>query len=47
MSLNPEQEARVQIDELLTQAGWAIQDMSQLNIVGSYGVAVREFPLDK
>ncbi|MDD5376621.1 MAG: DEAD/DEAH box helicase family protein [Candidatus Gracilibacteria bacterium] len=47
MSQNPEQEARKNIDNLLIQAGWVIQDMKTLNIMFSLGVAVREFPLDK
>ncbi|EKD44649.1 MAG: hypothetical protein ACD_71C00057G0002 [uncultured bacterium (gcode 4)] len=47
MSQSPEQEARKNIDNLLTQAWWVIQDMKSLNIMSSLGVAVREFPLDK
>jgi type I restriction enzyme, R subunit len=41
----PEELARVNIDKLLTNCGWTIQDMSGLNRYASLGVAVREFPL--
>lgn len=47
MSNGPEYEARKNIDTLLTAAWWDIQDMSSLNIMGSFGVAVREFPLSQ
>ena len=43
--MTPEEKARQHIDHLLEQAGWAVQDMSQINISASLGVAVREFPL--
>ena len=32
------------IDQKLEQSGWTIQDMKQLNLTASSGVAVREFP---
>jgi len=38
----PEQQARIQIDALLSAAGWAIQDIASLNLHVSRGVAVRE-----
>ena len=41
----PEQRARANIDRLLGQAGWAVQDMAALNVHAARGVAVREFPL--
>ena len=41
----PEAEARVKIDELLTAAGWTIQDANAANIHAACGVAIREFPL--
>ena len=44
-SAAPEQRARVDIDRLLEQAGWAVQDLTALNPYGARGVAVREFPL--
>ena len=42
--MTPEEQARVVIDEKLEQSGWTIQDMKQLNLTASLGVAVREFP---
>lgn len=44
--MTPEQKARLHIDELLTQVGWSIQDMKQINLSASLGVAVREYPLN-
>ena len=44
-SSTPEAKARINIDRLLEQAGWAVQDMAALNVHDSRGVAVREFPL--
>ena len=41
----PEQRSRANIDRLLEQAGWSVQDMSALNVHAARGVAVREFPL--
>ena len=43
--MKPEEKARKKIDELLTAAGWAVQDMDELNLGTSLGVAVREYPL--
>lgn len=43
--MNPEQQARIHIDELLVSAGWSIQDMKGINLGASFGVAVREYPL--
>ena len=40
----PEQQARQKIDELLTAAGWDVQDYKHINLGASQGVAVREFP---
>ncbi len=42
--MTPEEQARVVIDEKLEQSGWIIQDMRQLNLTASIGIAVREFP---
>lgn len=42
--MTPEQKAREIIDRKLTQAGWFVQDMTQLNLSAGLGVAVREFP---
>jgi type I restriction enzyme R subunit len=46
MTLNPEAQARENIDSLLQKAGWIIQDMKDLDIFASFGIAVREFPLE-
>ena len=43
--MTPEEQARVNIDSLLKQAGWSIQNADSLNVYASSGVAVREFPL--
>ena len=43
--MKPEDKARRQIDVLLEGAGWKIQDIDQLNLGASKGVAVREVPL--
>ncbi len=42
--MTPKEQARVVIDEKLEKSGWTIQDMRQLNLAASLGVAVREFP---
>ena len=42
--MTPEEKARLVIDQKLKQSGWVIQDMSQLNLSASLGIAVREFP---
>ena len=41
--MTPEELARQHIDQLLIQAGWAIQDIKDLNLGAGLGVAVREF----
>ncbi len=43
--MNPEDKARQQIDKMLGAAGWKVQDLGDLNLGASLGVAVREFPL--
>jgi type I restriction enzyme R subunit len=40
--LTAEQRARVLIDRQLTDAGWSVQNRSQLNLFTTQGVAVRE-----
>jgi len=42
----PEEEARKNIDILLEDAGWQIQNLDAINLGASFGIAVREFPLD-
>ena len=39
------EKARQNIDQLLTRAGWTIQDRKQMNLGESLGVAVREYPM--
>ena len=43
---NPEQKARDQIDSLLKQAGWVVQDKKKINFSASTGIAVREYQTD-
>lgn len=43
--MTPEERARRQIDRMLEQSGWMVQDRDQMNISAGPGVAVREFPL--
>ena len=42
---NPEEAARLNIDRLLTDAGWVLQDREAFDRNAALGVAVREFPL--
>ena len=44
--MKPEERARQNIDRLLDAAGWTVQDLRELNLGASLGVAVREFPLE-
>ena len=43
--MTPEQQARVNIDNLLEQVGWSVQNASAVNLYAARGVAVREFRL--
>src|SRR6266536_2600466 len=43
--MKPEEQARQKIDDLLTQAGWAVQDSDRFNLGAKRGVAVREFSM--
>jgi len=43
--MKPEENARQKIDQLLNAAGWTIQNLKELNLGASRGVAIREFPL--
>lgn len=45
--LQAEQRARVLIDRQLRDAGWHVQDRSELNLFAGTGVAVREFVMAK
>jgi hypothetical protein len=44
-SMTPEQKARQEIDRLLADCGWLVQDYKALNLAAAPGIAVREFPL--
>ena len=44
--MKPKEKARQNIDRLLELAGWEVQDISELNLGASLGVAIREFPLE-
>ena len=41
----PEEQARENIDRLLEQAGWVVQNPNSINLYAGSGIAVREFPL--
>jgi len=41
----PEESARQLIDDGLSLAGWAVQDVGEVNLLAAKGVAVREFSL--
>ncbi len=43
--LTPEELARQQIDALLTEGGWVIQNYKKLDLSAGRGIAVREVPL--
>ena len=44
--MTPEERARQQIDTLLYQSGWIVQDRSQTNLSAGVGVAIREAVLE-
>lgn len=46
MNQNPEQRARDSIDVMLSEAGWLVQDQSQLNLSADRGVILREYHTD-
>lgn len=43
--MDPEQKARLRIDQHLEQSGWLVQDYRDMHIGAGLGVAIREFPL--
>src|ERR1041385_6819180 len=45
--LSAEDRARVKIDRLLTEAGWAVQRADRVNLGAGRGVAIREFILQR
>ena len=44
--MTPEAKARVNIDKMLADAGYILQDMKEFNRSAGLGVAVREFPTE-
>ena len=42
MSLTPEQKARQNIDDMLSKAGWIVQDKDKGDFSAGRGLAVRE-----
>ncbi len=42
----PEQIARDRIDQMLTKAGWSVQDKNRIDFSRAQGIAVREYPTD-
>ena len=44
--MTPEERARQQIDLLLQQSGWIVQDRSQTNLAAGVGLAIREARLE-
>ena len=45
--MTPEEKARKNIDHMLEESGWKVQDYKNINLGASFGVAIREFPLSK
>ena len=45
--MTPEQEARIEIDKLLSAAGWAVQPRDQADLTAAVGIAICEYPLKK
>ncbi|MCI0391338.1 MAG: DEAD/DEAH box helicase family protein [Acidobacteria bacterium] len=43
--MRPEEKARQKIDQLLSSAGWQVQDYKEINLSAAVGMAVREFQL--
>ncbi len=43
--MKPEERARLKIDQLLEAAGWQVQNIHELNLGASMGIAVREVPV--
>jgi len=44
--VKPEEQARNNIDQLLKQAGWIVQDVQNINLSTGLGIAVREYYTD-
>ena len=43
--MTPEAKARINIDNMLEQSGWVVQNLDAINLYAGVGVAVREFVL--
>ena len=46
LNQNPEQQARDNIDALLTQAGWVVQSARKIDLNAGSGQVVREYQTD-
>jgi type I restriction enzyme R subunit len=46
LNQNPEQKARDNIDQLLQQSGWQVQNKNQINLDEGLGQAIREYQTD-
>lgn len=42
--MDPEEKARIIIDNKLQLSGWVVQDLKEVNLSAAFGMAVREFP---
>ena len=45
--MEPEEQARQDIDKMLEASGWVIQDYADFDLSVGFGVAVREYPLSR
>lgn len=45
--MTPEEKARRNIDRMLTESGWIVQDYKDMNLGAGFGIAIREYPLGK
>ena len=47
LNQHPEQRVRDKIDSMLREAGWDVQDLSEVNYRSAEGIAIREYPTEK
>lgn len=45
--MTPEEEARQNIDRMLRESGWIVQDYRNMNLGAGFGIAIREYPLGR
>src|SRR6185369_14184813 len=45
--MTPEQKARMEIDLMLLESSWLVQDVKSVSLHAARGVAIREFPLER